>query len=154
MNSVRIAPGDSLIDNLTFGKYRCTTTRRAVQFLPEPHEPQKIEITTPWGAVLEVTAGDYLVSEMDKPEDRWPVEEQIFNETYEEIAPGVYRKKAITLLVPLTEIVPDPEQLVVIETLEGNVEVKAGNFFLARGVKNEIWPYPANDVLTDMERIA
>jgi hypothetical protein len=31
-----------------------------------------------------------------------------------------------------------------VETLEGTETVRAGDFFLARGIKGEIWPYPAN----------
>ena len=154
MEHVRIAPGDARIKDLVFGQYRCTQTRKAVQFLPEPHEPQQMKVQTPWGATLELTAGDYLVSEMDRPEDQWPVEQGIFEDTYEQVAPEVFRKKAITWLIPLTDIIPDPEQAVVVETLEGNVEVKAGDFYLAKGVKGEIWPYPAEEVRSDMEQIA
>lgn len=153
MGTIRIAPGDDLLKKLVFGQYRCTQTRRAVQFLPAPQEPQQVEINTPWGAQLKMTSGDFLVSEMDQPEDQWPVEQGIFKETYEEVAPEVYRKKAITWLVPLTDIIPDPEQTVVIETLEGDVEVQAGDFYLAKGVKGEIWPYPAEEVRSDMELI-
>lgn len=151
---IRITQNDSRLEKIVFGNYRCTQQRKAVQFLPDSDEPQKFEIKTPWGALLEVTRGDYLVCEMDRPEDKWPVEEGIFESTYVEVAPGIYQKSAITRLVPLTEIVPDPMQTVIVETLEGDVEVRAGEFYLAKGVEGEIWPYPAEEVRSDMERIA
>jgi hypothetical protein len=102
-----------------------------------------MEITTPWGAKLEVTKGDLLVSELDAPADVWPVDALIFDETYIVTAPGFCVKRAVTLLVPLTDLTNnDEDQLVAIHALEGILTVRAGDFFLAKGVKGEIWPYP------------
>jgi len=47
----------------------------------------------------------------------------------------------------LTELTGgDANQRVQIETLEGAVTVRAGDFYLARGVQGEIWPFPKEKV--------
>jgi hypothetical protein len=114
-----------------------------VPFVPEEDQPQTMEVSTPWGSTLTAKKGDLLVSELDKPEDIWPIDAQIFDETYIITAPGVCIKRAVTLLVPLTDVTDgDEEQLVTVHTFEGEVTVRAGDFFLAKGIKGEIWPYP------------
>jgi hypothetical protein len=55
-------------------------------------------------------------------------------------------KKAVTLLTPLTEVTGDPNMLVTVVTLEGSETVRAGDFFLAKGVKGEVWPYPKEKI--------
>ena len=91
--------------------------------------------------------GDFLVSEVDTPNDYWPIDPVIFEESYIVIRPGYCVKKAVTLLVPLTDITHDPDRMVTVVSLEGDETVRAGDFYLAKGVKGEIWPYP-------MEKIA
>ena len=151
--SIKLHSHHPLVEGTMFEKYRCKNKRRAVKFSPEPHEPQEMELKTPWGAVLKVSRGDYIVSELETPDDHWPVAAQIFEDSYEEVAPGIYCKRAITQLAPLTRLVPDANQTVTIETLEGNVTVRAGDFYLARGINDEIWPYPIEDVKSDMELV-
>ena len=47
------------------------------------------------------------------------------------------------MLVPLTDLTDgDEDQLVTVQSLEGPETVRAGDFFLAKGVKDELWPYP------------
>lgn len=57
--------------------------------------------------------------------------------------------------MPLTDITGgDEEQQVTIETMEGPETVRAGDFYLAKGVKGELWPYPKekiNDVMVPVE---
>jgi hypothetical protein len=36
----------------------------------------------------------------------------------------------------------DEDRMVMVHTLEGVETVRAGDFFLAKGVHGEIWPYP------------
>jgi hypothetical protein len=36
--------------------------------------------------------------------------------------------------------------MVTVETMEGPVTVRAGDFYLAKGVQGEIWPYPKEKV--------
>ena len=99
-----------------------------------------------WGAVLTAKSGDFLISEVDKPNDFWPIDAQIFEDSYILIRPGYCVKKAVTLLVPLTDVTFDPDMLVAIVTLEGTETVRAGDFYLAKGVKGELWPYPREKI--------
>jgi hypothetical protein len=138
---------DPIIDKLNFKPYKSTVERRFERFLPEPGEPAEKEIPTPWGESLTATTGDYLVSEMDSPGDRWPVEAEIFENSYEIIRPGVCVKRAVTKLVPLVDVTDgDEDRMVTVYTLEGPETVRAGDFFLARGIHDEIWTYPKDKV--------
>jgi hypothetical protein len=142
-----ITSQDPIIATLNFKPYRNVVERRVVPFLPELNEAQTAEINTPWGVQLTVKRGDLLISEMDTPDDYWPVDPQIFEESYEIVRPGICVKRALTLLVPLTDITGgDESRQVTIVTLEGSETVSAGDFYLAKGVKSEIWPYPKKKV--------
>ncbi len=148
-DTILITSQDAIIKTLDFKPYRSTVERRVERFAPAPNEPQDIEIATPWGEYLTANAGDYLVSELGTPQDRWPVEAGIFEKTYMLTRPGFCVKKALTYLVPLVDVVGgDVEQEVEVETLEGLVSVRAGDFYLARGVEGEIWPYPKDKIET------
>lgn len=150
-NKLLIRADDPRLKTLKFTGYINSIERRVVQFLPGTGEPQFLEVTTPWGAVLTAKKGDYLVSEVEKPDDRWPVDREIFENTYLISRPGFCLKKAITDLVPLVDLTcGDPEQMVDIETLEGLLTVRAGDFYLARGIKGEIWPYPKDKLLNTL----
>ncbi|HVF24371.1 MAG TPA: hypothetical protein VNA23_00690 [Anaerolineales bacterium] len=141
-----ISSDDSILRTLNFKPYRSKVERRVIPFLPAPGEPQSMEVSTPWGAQLTAKFGDFLVSEVDTPSDYWPIDPQIFEESYVIIRPGYCVKKALTLLVPLTDITGDPEREVTIISLEGPETVKAGDFYLAKGIKGEVWPYPKDKV--------
>ncbi len=150
--TILITPRDEIIKKLDFKAYRSTVERKVERFIPPLDAPQDIEIMTPWGEYLTVNAGDYLVSELDTPpDDKWPVEAGIFEKTYMLTTPGRCVKKALTYLVPLVDAVNgDADQEVVVETLEGLVSVRAGDFYLALGVEGEIWPYPKEKIGTVM----
>lgn len=136
-----------LLQTLNFKPYRYVTIRRVKQFLPNPDEPQTMEIKTPWGATLNVKSGDMLLSEIDKPDDVWSVDAEIFKSTYIVTEPGYCIKAATTLLTPLKEATNgDEETMVTVETLEGPEIVQAGKFYLAKGVAGEIWPVPNEKV--------
>jgi hypothetical protein len=141
-----ISSDDSILRTLNFKPYRSKVERRVIPFLPPPGEPQSMEVSTPWGAQLTAKFGDFLVSEVDTPNDYWPIDPVIFEESYVIIRPGYCVKKALTLLVPLTDITGDPEREVTIISLEGPETVKAGDFYLAKGIKGEVWPYPREKV--------
>lgn len=143
-NPLIITSTDSILDTLDFKPFRSTVERRVVPFLPDGGEPQTMEIHTSWGTQLAVDKGDILVSEIDTPNDFWAVDPLIFEESYIISRPGYCVKKAITLLVPLTDITNDPDRDVTVVSLEGPQTVRAGDFFLARGVQGEIWPIPKN----------
>jgi hypothetical protein len=141
-----ITSNDSILSKLNFKPYRNTVERRVVPFLPAPDEPQTLEINTPWGTQLTARKGDFLVSEVDTPNDYWAIDPVIFEESYIIIRPGYCIKKAITLLVPLTDVTHDPERDVTVVSLEGPETVRAGDFYLAKGIKGEIWPYPKEKI--------
>lgn len=141
-----ITSSDSILGTLDFKPYRSKVERRVVPFFPKADEPQTMEINTPWGTRLTARKGDFLVSEIETPDDYWAIDPVIFEESYVIIRPGYCVKKAVTLLVPLTDITGDGEQKVTVVTLEGDETVKAGDFYLAKGVKGEIWPYPKEKI--------
>lgn len=136
-----IRSDDPILDRLDFKPFRNAMIRRVTPFLPAPGEPQTKEVRTPWGSMLTVKSGDMLISELDAPEDVWPIDAGIFDETYMVMEPGLCIKRAITLIVPLVDAVNgDEERMVTVHTLEGPETVRAGDFFLAKGVRGEIWP--------------
>ena len=138
---------DPILDRLNFRPYKSTVERYFERFSPGPGEPKRKEVPTPWGESLIAKAGDYLVSEMNSPEDRWPVDAEVFENSYEIIRPGICVKKAETNLVPLVDVTNgDAEQMVTVYTLEGPETVRAGDFYLARGVHDEIWTFPKEKV--------
>jgi len=141
-----ITSSASILEKLNFKPYRSKVERRVVPFFPAPGEPQSLEIKTPWGAQLTARKGDFLVSEVETPDDYWPIDPVIFEDSYVIIRPGYCVKKAITLLVPLTEVTHDPEREVTVVSLEGPETVRAGDFYLAKGIRGEIWPYPKEKI--------
>lgn len=151
---IDLTSDDPILERLNFRPYRNTMLRRVIPFLPAPDEPQTKEVRTPWGSLLTVKSGDMLISEMDKPEDAWPIDAKIFDETYMITGPGLCIKRAITMIVPLAEVTNgDEDQFVTVHTLEGAETVRAGDFYLAKGVKGEIWPYPNEKVLKTMRPV-
>ncbi|MDD2922072.1 MAG: hypothetical protein PHQ36_07275 [Anaerolineales bacterium] len=143
---------DPIIKSLNFKPYRSVARRRVVPFAPANNDPQTMEVITPWKSKLTVTRGDLLISELDKPEDVWPIDAQIFDQTYIIVAPGVCIKRAITWLVPLEDVAQgDKDQIITVHTLEGTETVRAGDFFLAKGIQGEIWPYPKEKAALTMK---
>lgn len=142
-----ITSDDQILKSLDFKPYRSKVERRVIPFLPKDDAPQTLEVKTPWGAVLTAKKGDFLVSEVDAPHDYWPIDPVIFEESYIITRPGYCSKNAVTLLVPLTELTNgDADHKVTVVSLEGPETVRAGDFFLAKGVKGEVWPYPKDKV--------
>ena len=141
-----ITSEDSILNSLPFKPYRSKVERRVIPFIPAPGESQSMDIKTPWGTVLTAISGDFLVSEVDTPNDFWPIKPDIFEDSYVLLRPGYCVKKAITLLTPLTDITGDPDMLVTVVTLEGAETVRAGDFYLAKGIKGEVWPYPKEKI--------
>jgi len=134
---------DPILRTMNFKPYRNRVQRRVEMFSPRDNEPQTKDVTTPWGAVLTAKKGDFIISELDAPDDKWPVNAEIFDVSYMIIGPELCVKRAITLLVPLTDLTQgDEDQKVTIHTLEGVDTVRAGDFLLAKGIQGEIWPYP------------
>lgn len=151
--SLQLHSTDPIIRTINFQPYRNAVERRAKQFLPGPGEPQEMKVRTPWGETLTADYGDFIVSESDQPDDRWPVTKEIFEKTYMETKPGYYVKRPLNRLAPLTDFTNNPDRMVTVHTLEGEVTVRAGDFYLARGVRGEIWPIPAEKVHNSMQRV-
>ena len=145
-----ITSSDPILSTLNFKSYRSKVERRVVPFLPAPDDPQTLEINTPWGSQLIAHKGDFLISEIATPNDFWSIDPVIFDESYVITRPGYCAKNAVTLLVPLTDITGSPDRQVTVITLEGPETVQAGDFYLAKGVKGEIWPYPKGKILEVM----
>ena len=137
---------DAILSKINFTRYHSIVERRVLPFFPAPGEPQTLDVDTPWGAKLTARSGDFLASEVNTPTDYWPVDPVIFEESYVIIRPGYAVKKAVTLLVPLTDITDDPDREVTVISLEGPPTVSAGDFFLAKGVKGEIWAIPKEGI--------
>ncbi len=150
-----ITSDDPLLEELDFKPFRSKVERRVIPFFPNTNEPQVLNVKTPWGAMLTAKKGDFLVSEIDTPDDFWPIDPVIFEESYLITRPGYCVKRAVTLLVPLTEITKgNPDELVTVISMEGPQTVRAGDFFLAKGIKGEVWPYPKgkiDEVMTPVE---
>lgn len=145
--SIVITSDDPILQTLNFKPYRSKVERRVIPFMPALSEPQTMDIKTPWGAVLTAKSGDFLVSEVDTPNDFWPIDATIFEESYVLIRPGYCVKKAVTLLVPLTDVtMGDADAMVTVVSLEGAETVRAGDFCLAKGVKGEVWAYPKEKI--------
>lgn len=146
---------DPMITTLHFKPYRSMVKRGVIPFTPAENEPQTRVMSTPWGSQLTATSGDMLVFELGRPDDAWPVDAQIFDESYMVIEPGVCIKRAVTLLTPLVSVTGgDADRMVEVHTLEGVETVRAGDFYLAKGIKGEIWPYPiekANEIMRPAE---
>lgn len=149
-SSVHITPEQT--STFRFSAFRNKSRRFARQYHPENTASRDYTLKTPWGEELTVSPGDYIVSESGNPEDAWPVEKHIFEKTYVEVEPGVYIKNAVVELVPLWQVVESPDDMVTVSTLEGNVSVRAADFYLARGIDGEIWPIPKEKVENSMEQ--
>jgi len=142
-----VTSDDPILQKLPFKAYRVARERRMVTFLPEEGEPQTRVIETRGGRVLTAKRGDILVSEMDTPQYVWPVDPLIFEASYEVIRPGVCIKRTVTWLAPLTELTDgDPDREVTVVSREGSNTVRAGDYYLAKGVAGEIWAYDARKV--------
>jgi len=142
-----ITSDNPILHKMNFKPYRSKVERRVIPFMPMPNEVQFMDIKTPWGATLTAKSGDFLISEIDAPNDFWPIDATIFEESYILVRPGYCVKKAVTLLVPLTEIThDDPDAMVTVVSMEGTETVRAGDFYLAKGVKGEVWAYPKDKI--------
>ncbi len=139
----KITSEDPIIASLNFQPYRNMVKRGVVPFTPAKDEPQTKQVVTPWGTELTMKSGDLLVFELDHPDDSWPVDAQIFDDSYMMLEPGICIKRAVTWLVPLADLTGgEPNRLITVSTLEGEETVRAGDFYLAKGIQGEIWPYP------------
>ena len=106
-------------------------------------EPRGTEsFVTSWG-ILTAVPGEDLVIIQDSGE-AYPIKRAIFLSTYEEAAPGQYRKKARSRLVQV------PEGLVaVLATREGEIEVRHPDY-VAIGAEGEVYANAAQWVAENL----
>jgi hypothetical protein len=150
---LELRASDPTIKELDFETYRYKNKRQAEQFLPNDDQQQIIRVQTGWGGVLTGKRGDYLVNEVGNPDEKWVVEKEIFVASYQEVEVGIFIKKATVDLVPLSAVTRDPEREVIVYSLEGPLKVRAKDFYLALGIKDEIWPVPIEHVSNNLELV-
>ena len=144
---ISINADDPILKSLKFRPYRNIVERHVETFAPPSNENQITELVTPWGEKLIVHAGDFIVNEINNPQDRWPVRADIFYETYKITRPGCCIKLGLVHLVPMVDLTGgDEDTQVIVHSLEGPTTVRAGDFFLALGSMGEIWSYPREKV--------
>jgi len=100
----------------------------------------------PWGTLVAQPQTDVIA--VQESGEEYPIKIDIFRDTYDEVAPGRFRKKAVTKLVQVP-----PGVLVKVETLEGNLEVVHPDYLVV-GVKGEVYANNLEWVLQNLEFIA
>ena len=153
---------DPVIQQLEFDKYRSKVCRAITQFLPKDGEAQTCTVNAPWGTE-EVRAGDYIGSEIGNSTHSWRIEKGAFESSYEWVEPGIARKSAVIELIPLVNLTHNPDAMVKIYTCIPGEEAKdadkhcierAGEVFLARGVKGELYRYPIAKAEKELEKVS
>ncbi|MGE4560267.1 MAG: hypothetical protein AB7E77_08700 [Desulfobulbus sp.] len=95
-------------------------------------EPQGVEpFTTGWGELTAVPGEDLVI--IQDSGEQYPIKQAIFAATYEETAPGRYRKKTRSRLVRVP-----PGVVAVLVTPEGEIEVRYPDYVVI-GVADELY---------------
>ena len=160
--ALELRPTDPVIQTLRFDKYRSKVCIAVTQFLPKDNEPQTCIVNPP----DEVRAGDYIGSEIGNSTNAWRIEKGTFESSYEWVAPGIARKSAVIELIPLVTLTDNPDRIVKIysyvpgeeteEAMDGDKRFieRAGDVFLARGAKGELYRYPITKANSELEKIS
>lgn len=91
-------------------------------------EPREVKVA--WqDEPLQAKAGDYVVSSGD---EQWPVDKDLFESTYAKNADGKYEKTATIMARPM-------ERDFEVESLEGPVQGKAGDYLVQGTTSGEAW---------------
>lgn len=110
-------------------------------------EPNGVEtFTLAWGT-LTATPGEDWVIIQDSGEE-YPIKRDIFAQTYEEVAPGRFRKTARTRLVQVPE-----GATAMLATKEGELAVRHPDY-VAIGVEGEVYANAAEWVVANLEFVA
>jgi hypothetical protein len=138
---VHIASGDRI--PAEWGPPREAKRRTTVSI----RAPDGMEIfDKPWGRLSAKPGEDWVVTEASG--DEYPIKRAIFARTYEEVAPGRYRKSARSRLIQV------PQGFVaVLATLEGEIEV-AHPDYIAIGPDNEVYANALAWVRTHLDFVA
>lgn len=109
-------------------------------------EPQRSEtFATTWGTLTAVPGNDLVIIQDDG--EQYPIKKDIFSATYEEVAPGRYRKKARSRLVQVPVGV-----VAVLVTREGEIEVQHPDYVVI-GADNEVYANAATWVAEHLQFI-
>lgn len=107
-------------------------------------EPQGMEtFVTSWGTLTAAPGLDWVI--VQDSGEAYPIKKDIFAATYEEIAPGRYRKKARSCLVQVPEGV-----VAVLATREGEIEVRHPDYVVI-GAENEVYANSEEWVSANLE---
>lgn len=134
---VNNAPADVPRNDIPLDQVRVAYPKADAARMSARLADQDGELTTSWGATLQVRAGLDMVVGEAQGEGR-PVRKDIFDQTYQEVAGGEFAKRSdvpvgfVTLAAPQT-----------INTLEGPVPAEAGDIVLI-GAIGEMWPIRAD----------
>jgi len=107
-------------------------------------EPRGTEtFVTSWGTLTALQGKDVVITQ-DSGE-AYPIKKNIFAATYEEVAPGRYRKKARSRLVQVPKGV-----VAVLATREGEIEVRHPDY-VAIGAEGEVYANAAQWVAENLD---
>jgi hypothetical protein len=134
---IRIADGSQIPGDWGTPREAVRTTTVTIR------EPRGTEtFVTSWG-ILTAVPGEDLVIVQDSGE-QYPIKKDIFAATYEEAAPGRYRKKARSRLVQVPEGV-----VAVLATKEGEIDVRHPDYVVI-GTENEVYANSAQWVVENL----
>lgn len=149
---IELRSSDAILEHLPFEKYR-SLQRVAIERPQIPEGSDHIEIITASGSKLQATHRDFIATRLDASKKTWVVKVDIFNETYEQVAPNQYLKKALSDLAPGIALTNNPDVIIRFFTAEGIVEKKSGDCFIARGSTGEVYPVSNQTVESTMEKV-
>jgi hypothetical protein len=126
MKEIHIDSGDQVPAD--FGPIREAVARVTVVI----REPVGVE-TFPksWGVLTAAPGVDLVIHQEDGEE--YPIKRDIFADTYQEVAPGRYRRSVSTRLVQCPK-----EVTAILKTKEGVIRVQYPDYIVI-GVKNEVY---------------
>lgn len=107
-------------------------------------EPQGAEtFSTGWGELRAEPGRDWVI--VQDSGEAYPIKKAIFARTYQEMAPGRYRKTGSSRLVQVPE-----GEVAVLSTLEGSLEVRYPDY-VAIGEDGEVYANSAQWVAQNLE---
>jgi hypothetical protein len=126
MPPITISSGTEIPE--AFGPIR-TATRKTTVAVRHPSTEETF--IKPWGTLTARPGIDVVA--IEDGGDEHPVKIDLFARTYTEVAPGRYRKSAVTRVVQIP-----PSVVVELETLEGR-EIVEHPDYIAIGISNEVY---------------
>ena len=138
MQTVRISCGSEVPQEWGIphaAKRKTTVSRR------EPNGVETFHLA--WGSLIARPGEDWVL--LQDSGEAYPIKKSIFDKTYEELAPGRYRKSAHSRLIQVPEGVT-----AMLATKEGDVEVRHPDYVVI-GVEGEVYANSADWVAENLE---